>query len=686
MGKQQLIASGPAVKIEVRRSGWYRITPAQLSAAGLDLSVNARMLQMFVDGEEIPISLTGDGMHLNGNDALEFYGVALDTPTADGHIYWLVVGDVPGKRIVNKRQRFKPSDQEWTESASGGSFSSTVQLKEHLLYFPSLLNGDTENIFGQLVVTEPTNQILTVRSVDRESPTQLAQLEVALQGASLVAHRVQVKLNGNDIGTVEYNNREHSVSTFSINATLLNEGENTISVAALNGQSDLSLIDYIRIAYARHYRADGNVLQFSVPAGETVRVTGFGSPDIRVLDITDPNAVGEVNAAIGPLGSGYSAKLQTRNFGTRTFFAFTEDQVAQPVSITANQPSNWSAGSNTADLVVVTHKDFRQAIEPLIAQRRAEGLDVSVVDIEDVLDEFGYGTHSPQALRQFLSWTSTQWATAPQYVLLVGDSSFDPRDYLGQGANDFVPTKLVDTSFMETASDDWLADFNGDGIEDLGIGRLPGRTAAEISLMVNKLLIYEQERQTGLPPRDALMVADAGFEELSSQTSTLLPPTMTVETINRAAIGNDEMVRMQIVESINDGPAIVNYYGHGSVQVWTGAGILDSTVANTLTNGNRLALFLMMTCLNGYSHDVYIDSLGESVLKAPNGGAVSVWASTGFTEPQPQFDLDAEFYRQLFGATELRLGQAIRNAKAATSDMDVRRTWILLGDPTMRIR
>jgi len=396
--------------------------------------------------------------------------------------------------------------------------------------------------------------------------------------------------------------------------------------------------------------------------------------------------VAEVDAAIGPRGSGYSAKMQTRNFGPRIFLAFTGDQIQQPASIARNEPSNWSDSSNAADMVIVTHRDFRQAIEPLAAQRRTEGLSVSVIEIEDVLDEFDYGTHSPLALKDFLAWTQSHWSTAPQYVLLVGDSTFDPRDYLGQGANDFVPTKLVDTAYMETASDDWLADFNGDGIGDLGVGRLPGRTAAEISLMVNKLLTYEQERQAGLPPRGALMVADTGFEEHSNQTSALLPPTIAVETINRSAIGNDDMVRTQIVESINEGPVIVNYYGHGSVQVWTGSGILDSAVADTLANGNKLSLFLMMTCLNGYSHDVYVDSLGESVLKAPNGGAVSVWASSGFTEPQPQFDLDTEFYRQLFGTSGLRLGQAIRSAKAATSDMDVRRTWILLGDPSMRIR
>jgi hypothetical protein len=113
--------------------------------------------------------------------------------------------------------------------------------------------------------------------------------------------------------------------------------------------------------------------------------------------------------------------------------------------------------------------------------------------------------------------------------------------------------------------------------------------------------------------------------------------------------------------------------------------LLDSALGSGLTN-TQLSLFVMMTCLNGYAHDAYIDSLGESLLKAENGGAVAVWASSGFTEPQPQFVMGSEFYRQLFGAQSLRLGEVIRNAKMAVSDQDVRRTWILLGDPAMRLR
>ena len=239
---------------------------------------------------------------------------------------------------------------------------------------------------------------------------------------------------------------------------------------------------------------------------------------------------------------------------------------------------------------------------------------------------------------------------------------------------------------METASDDWLADFNGDNLADMAVGRLPARTAADVSLMVAKILSYERERELGAPLRGALMVADSGFELESSQTSLLLPPDMAIQSINRSEVGNDDLARGQIINALNQGPSVVNYYGHGSVDVWTGAGLLDSALAESLTNTDRLSLFVMMTCLNGYAHDAYIDSLAESALKAQHGGAVAVWASSGFTEPQPQFGMGSEFYRQLFGTQSLRLGQATRNAKAATTDLDVRQTWILFGDPTMRIR
>ena len=49
--------------------------------------------------------------------------------------------------------------------------------------------------------------------------------------------------------------------------------------------------------------------------------------------------------------------------------------------------------------------------------------------------------------------------TTPKYLLLNGRASLDPRNYLGFGHLDFVPTKIVPTTSLKTASDDWFSDF-----------------------------------------------------------------------------------------------------------------------------------------------------------------------------------------------------------------------------------
>jgi hypothetical protein len=683
--RQQEIAAGRAVKITVPRSGWYRVTQPELLAAGLDPNSDARRLQLFVAGEELPIRVNGDQARLGTSDSIEFYGVALDTPATGSQVYWLVNGAAPGLRLSSgKRSKVKPGDTNWADGyRSGGGFAMTTERKDKLVYFSGLLNGDAENSFGPPVTGDPLTQVLTVRNIDREGPAQ-AQVSVTLQGLTAGEHVVEVQLNGHSLGAINFSGLSHPAQNFSVDRSVLREGENNITLTSSNGEADVSLVDTVGLTYGHAYLADGNALRFSAMTGQAIAVGGFTSPDVRVIDITDPNNPNDLTVTVGPQGSGYAFKLQPAGPGTRTFLAFTDD-LAQHASLAANQPSTLNL-SRSADMLIVTHRDFRAAVEPLAAQRRSEGLQVAVVDIEDVYDEFSYGAHSPIALRDFISWVSTHWHAAPRYLLLAGDSTWDPRNYLGQVNGDFVPTKLIDTAYMETASDDWFADLNGDGVSDIALGRLPGGTAKEISRMVAKILLYEQERQLGTPARGALLVADTGFEAKSGATAALLPGNVAVQTINRSVVGSDDVMRGQIINSLDQGPMIVNYFGHGSVTVWTGAGLLDSDSALGLTNNSKPTLFVMMTCLNGYAHDAYIDSLGESLLKSETGGAMAVWASSGFTEPGPQFTMSQMFYQQLFSGTGVRIGDAVRAAKGATPDSDVRRTWMLFGDPTMRIK
>ena len=81
-------------------------------------------------------------------------------------------------------------------------------------------------------------------------------------------------------------------------------------------------------------------------------------------------------------------------------------------------------------------------------------------------------------------------------VMLAGSGTLDPRNYSGVGFMDFVPTKLIDTNSMETASDDWFVDFNNDGKPQMSIGRLPVNTSEEATSVVNKIIAYEQSGST----------------------------------------------------------------------------------------------------------------------------------------------------------------------------------------------
>ena len=87
-----------------------------------------------------------------------------------------------------------------------------------------------------------------------------------------------------------------------------------------------------------------------------------------------------------------------------------------------------------------------------------------------------------------------------------------------------------------------------------------------------------------------------------------------------------------------------------------------------------------MNCLNGFFHDVYTESLAETLTKAPDGGAVAVWASSTLTSFDQQGVLDQAFVERL---TRTSLGEAAIAAKRAITDVDAQRTWILFGDPTL---
>jgi hypothetical protein len=130
--------------------------------------------------------------------------------------------------------------------------------------------------------------------------------------------------------------------------------------------------------------------------------------------------------------------------------------------------------------------------------------------------------------------------------------------------------------------------------------------------------------------------------------------------------------------------------GHGSSSIWRG-NLLTNDSVGLLTNQQALPVVISMTCLNNLFNDPRANSLGETLLLSDRGGAIAVWASSAQTTASGQAVMNQEFIRQLFNGSgpkgkPLTLGEAAARAKAAVGDIDIRKSWILLGDPTMVIR
>ncbi len=698
LGKQRELAGRPAAKIVVGEEGLYRVFGRDLVGLRADLlGASSDRLQLFVGGREVAIQVVDGGdRRFDETDYVEFYGVPLDTQYSGTQTYWLVKGDFRGERIpvqgsVPRRSRTITS-------------SFTLEQRARLFYAGGVLNGEAENFFGKVVTATPAVVNVSAPALDRSSPTE-ARLEVAVQGFSELEHAVSVSVNGVAVGTVPFKKKSWQTLTIPIRPDSLVAGENSITFQETGNPKAASAVGYARLTYPRLSKASDDRLFLTVDAraiAEPIQITGFSSSRIRVFDVTDPVRVVQVRGAVAIavdgsrpiLQDGYSISVDPRanpvagavgvRAAPRHLLALTDGSVLRPLALTANAPSTWADAKNGADWIVISHGSLTGAVADLQKAREAQGLRTAVVDVEDVYDEFGFGEKSPAAIRSFLALARTEWKTPPRYVLLLGDGSQDPRDYLGFGS-DLVPTKLVDTETVETASDDWMADADGDGKADVALGRLPAGTEAEARAMVAKIVRHETAPR-GL--ESALFVADtavvSNFAYQNSKLRELVPASVSVSAADADTLG-DADTRAAILDSIEQGVDLIHYSGHGTIDHWRG-NLLTVADAPSLRNADRLPIVTVANCLTGIFQEPLMDGLGEALVAAPDAGAVAVWGSSGTTGVPGQETLMSEFMKALFGEGVGTIGEAARRAKAAVNDSDVRSTWILLGDPATRAR
>jgi uncharacterized repeat protein (TIGR01451 family) len=689
--KQFDLAAHPAVKIYVRHEGWYRVSQSELVKAGLNANVDPASLHLYAEANDQPIQIIGAEPGPGGfgpQAAIAFYGTGIDTPYSGTRVYWLVSEANPGARISQLPASIG-------SNLPPPSYSTTVELQQHTTYFAALLTWNGENFFGALVSPTPVDQVLELPHLDKTS-TQSPRLEVALQGiVTGYPHDVAVTVNGTAVGDVVFSGQGIGNLTVNLPPGVLQPGSNTVTFTAQNGEYDTSLVDFVRITYPRRYIADSGYLKFTGRAGDEVVADGFNTSPV-VLDITDPANPVELTPQVTAANGKYEVAVQVPFTTTNpaqpqrhTLLAVAQDRIASAAGVWPNHPSHWHSAQPGADIAMVTYGEFASALQPLVTAHANEGKSSAVVPVIDLYDEFNFGERTPFAIKQFLQSATQNWKTPPSFLLLSGRASLDPRNYLGFGNLDLVPTRIVQTTSLMTASDDWFSDFNNTGMPTIATGRLPVSTLTEAATVIDKIATYEAQSTNGPWTSNALMVADnsdtENFTQDSQTVQARLPSNMQVTDVFVSMVGTTA-ARGDIITAINSGQALVNYLGHGSEEQWSGSDIFDENTVGTLTNGSELPVFLIMDCLNGFFQDVYAQPLGVTLMLASNGGAVGVLASSGLNQAPPQTDLDALVVRNAVGVKGNTMGEAIVKAKSYIADPDVRRTFNLFGDPAMTMK
>jgi hypothetical protein len=374
--------------------------------------------------------------------------------------------------------------------------------------------------------------------------------------------------------------------------------------------------------------------------------------------------------------------------------------VLDPVAISEDDYGNLADPATGSDYILITHRDVGWDINgdphpwltDLVDLREGQGLRVKVVDVEDIFDEFSYGIETPEAILDFLAYAYTSWTPpAPQYVLLVGDSTRNPKNnpdptYGLDTVTTYIPTYLTYTEHMgETATDEWFVRVSGDdAISDLYLGRLPAKNADEAEDMVNKILAYEGSLNTKSWEKNVLLLADdqrdgaayeyeANFEIMNNDVAALLPEAM-----------NDP-----VTGYLND------YFDADNLKAEIIAQINSAGDVDTLTNSGMYPLFVGMGCLSGhfvYPEDWNWPSLAEALLRAENKGAAAALMSTGLTTTEGQHILDTALVDAIFNQDLRVLGQAVSSAKQTLMANggslydEVNETFLLFGDPAMALK
>lgn len=331
-------------------------------------------------------------------------------------------------------------------------------------------------------------------------------------------------------------------------------------------------------------------------------------------------------------------------------------------------------------------------VQRLVVSKQARGFEMVVTNVQTI------GTTAPQ-VREYirnLYTASTQTGQRPlTYVLLVGDVETLP--VYNAGAH------VTDNYYAAVDQ----ADYNADRTyPDLGIGRLAVKTAAELEVVVNKIVRYEANQFTDrawtkkaafLATNDRYTVAEGSHNYVIDTYTRNLGYTGLFPQVANA--GGDKIYAIthragnaEVMRAVNDGRAIVSYSGHGATTFWDAPRMTQQDVMS-ISHTEALPYAMSHACISGSFAMPSGDSFGETWLKAARG-AIAFWGASNSSYWDEDDILEKTFFDGFFRDGIQTLGYLNKNAlqgvrthygDTARNSIYYYEIYNLLGDPSVSL-
>ena len=382
--------------------------------------------------------------------------------------------------------------------------------------------------------------------------------------------------------------------------------------------------------------------------------------------------------------------------------------------------------SNAADYLIVAPEIFlNQAIE-LAKHKKDVGRFTSpkVVLIDDVLKTFSGGVFSPEAIRNFMVYTQNSWqkingSPSPDYLTLFGGGHFD---YKKNTQNNHIPVYIsrawdyrknlvsypIEDFFGYTEAESEAGNVNDTtnfkaAFSNIIVGRIPAVTAEQANAYLQKIKILEGKTADNSFWRNRpVLVADDDYlynnkfdtmnhTKQSDNVGLIIAEADKTADVRKVTLfeypmdnrGYKPLAQRALIDEINNGASIVNYFGHGSSRELSDQRVFQDSDIASLTNFERYFIFGAFSCSVGFFDDPSTFGLSQRLALEqkqgrPIGAAPAVSAArTAYSDENGH--LAYAFFESFYEPTaSVSVGQAYLEAKMSQNVP----TFNILGDPS----